>query len=108
MTNLNVLEIHQEALNYAIHVEKEFMKEHGEPAYCGFAWVKFKIDGRSNFAKQLLKNGIVKKAWDYGYDAWNPTGNPTQSMDIKEVGAEAYAAIWRSYGVNVYMGSRAD
>ena len=108
MKNLNIVEIHQEALNAAIAAEKEFVQKYGETPYCGFAWVKFHVDGRSNIAKQLLKNGIVRKAWNHGYDAWNPTGNGTQSMDIKEMGSEAYASVWRKYGVKAYMESRAD
>lgn len=105
---LNVKEIHQEALSAAISAEKQFVEKYGQTPYCGFAWVKFYIDGRSAIAKQLLKEGIVSKSWNYGYDVWNPTGNPTQSMDVKEIGSEAYASVWKKHGVKCYMESRAD
>jgi hypothetical protein len=29
-------------------------------------------------------------------------------MDIKEAGAQAYADVLRSFGINAYMSSRAD
>jgi hypothetical protein len=105
---LNVKEIHQEALSAALSAEKQFIEQYGEPMYCGFAWVKFYVDGRSSFAKELVAAGIAKKSWDKGYDIWNPTGTGSQSMDVREAGSAAYAAVWKSHGVKCYMESRAD
>lgn len=108
-TTLTPMQIHNIAIDAAREAETEFMNEYGEPFYCGFAWVTLFIDGRKPFAKELIKAGIVSKSWDgRGYIVWNPAGNGTQSMDIKEVGAEAYARVFRENGIKAYMGSRAD
>ena len=108
-TQLTPPELHALAIDAAREAEAEFMNEYGEPAYCGFAWVTLFIDGRKPFAKELIKDGIVSKSWDgRGYIVWNPAGNGTQSMDVKECGAEAYARIFREHGIQAYMGSRAD
>ena len=106
--NIDVVAVHLEALKAAHKAEYEFMQAHGEPAYCGFAGVKLFVDGRKPVAKKLVKEGIASKGWDNGYIIWNPAGNPTQSMDIKEVGADAYAKVWRNYGVSAWAQSRAD
>lgn len=108
MTELSVIEIHEEAIREAKLAEQAFYEKHGEPFYCGFAWVKFLMDGRKPITKQMVKAGIIEKAWDRGYIIWNPAGNNTQSMDIKEAGAEAYAKVFRKYGFLAYAQSRAD
>lgn len=105
---LNVKEIHEEALSAALSAEKKFIEQYGETPYCGFAWVKFYTDGRSALTKEMVKQGIIKKSWDRGYDIWNPTGTGSQSMDVREAGSAAYAAVWKNHGVKCYMESRAD
>jgi hypothetical protein len=107
-TNLTPIELHNLALDAAREAETEFMNEYGEPFYCGFAWVKLLIDGRKPFAKALVKAGIASKGWDTGYIIWNPAGNGTQSMDVKEAGAQAYARVFQEHGIHAYMQSRAD
>jgi hypothetical protein len=108
MTNLTITEIHEIAKQAAIKAEAEFMQQYGEPAYCGFAWVKLMMDGRKPETKQLVKAGIANKSWDRGYVVWNPANNGTQSMDVKESGARAYAKVMQSFGINAYAQSRAD
>jgi len=39
---------------------------------------------------------------------WDPAQHRGQSMDVKEVGAQAYAEVLQKYGIKAYMGSRAD
>ena len=39
---------------------------------------------------------------------WNPADYHGQSMDVKEVGAQAYADVLEKHGFRAYMGSRAD
>ena len=39
---------------------------------------------------------------------WDPAKHNGQSMDCKEVGAQAYAEVLRAHGIEAYMGSRAD
>ena len=82
--------------------------EYGEPMYCGFAWVDVKERSNSKLGKALQSVGF-KKSWQSGVlQLWDPAQHRGQSMDCKEVGANAYAQVWRDYGVNMHMGSRAD
>jgi hypothetical protein len=39
---------------------------------------------------------------------WKHGVSCTQSMDIKEAGAEAYAEVLREFGINAHACSRAD
>jgi len=82
--------------------------EYGEPMYCGFASTKiYGVRGNTRLGKAFKSAGIDK---DYSgaYSIWNPSEHPGQSMDAKEVGAEACSAVWRQYGFKSYMESRAD
>ena len=108
MTYSSLTEIHTLAKQAAIEAEAVFMEQYGEPAYCGFAWVKLMLDGRKPYTKELLKQGIISKGWNNGYIIWNPTGNGTQSMDVKKAGAIAYANVMQSFGIRAYAESRAD
>ena len=82
--------------------------QYGEPMYCGFAWVDVKVRSNSKLGKALQAVGF-RKSWQGGVlQLWDPAQHRGQSMDCKEVGASAYASVWRSYGVDMYMGSRAD
>ena len=78
--------------------QSTFLAEHGEQAYCGFAWVDVSVERtNSREAKALEKMGF-KKSWDYH----------GQSMDVKEEGARAYAQVLTNYGFKAYSMSRAD
>ena len=102
------IRIHNEGIAAAKKAAQEFVDKHGEPMYCGFAWVNIK-PGTSPFARSLKKHNLVDTTSYYGgYDIWDPAGFNTQSMDIKEAGAEAYANVLESYGINASMMSRAD
>ena len=82
--------------------------QYGEPMYCGFAWVDiFGIKGNTKLGKAFKAAGI-EKAYNGAYQMYNPAKHGGQSMDVKEVGAQAAADVWRSYGFTSYMGSRAD
>lgn len=93
---------------------------YGEPMYCGFAWVtvypKFQHKGNTRLGKaERTEFGTVMKALgarlDYtgkAYQIYNPSGWGGQSMDVKEAGASAAAAVLTRYGFTAYMGSRAD
>lgn len=106
--------IKTEMLDAARKAEAEFRAKYGEPFYCGFAWVtiypKHKgntKDGRAE--RQVFESLGFKKDWTgKAYQMWNPGGSGTQSMDVKETGAQAAADVLRKYGFNAYMGSRAD
>jgi len=106
---MDIQAIHNEARQAAIQAENNFLAKHGEMAYCGFAWVDVYVERtNSKEAKELLKIGF-KKSWrPKCLNLWSPGGYNGQSMDVKEHGAVAYAAVLEKYGFRAYMGSRAD
>lgn len=97
----------QEAFDAARKAAADFRAQHGEPFYCGFAWVNIK-PGTSNLAKRLKALGYARKSYYGGVDVWNPSQDMTQSMDIKEAGAYAFATVLSKYGFRSCPMSRAD
>ena len=96
----------EQAANLA---QQEFLSEHGEMAYCGFAWVEVYVSRtNSREAKALAKMGFDKSYRRKRMDMWKPGAYNGQSMTIHEVGARAYAEVLTKYGFKAYMGSRAD
>ena len=96
------------ARKVAIKAVDDFVAKHGEPMYCGFAWVELpemKLSTKLGKAFQAIG---FKKSWSRGLTMWDPAEHRGQSMDCKEVGAQAYAEVVRAYGIKAYMGSRAD
>ena len=82
--------------------------EYGEPMYCGFAWVNiYGIKGNTKLGRAMKQAGYTK-SYDGSIQIYNPAGYGGQSMDVKEHGAQAAAAVFESYGFRAYMGSRAD
>ena len=80
---------------------------------CGFAWANIcsfdgkKIRGNSKLGKALKQNGITQ---DYNrtFQVWNPSGLAVQNVDTKEIGAMAFAAVFKKYGFEASAGSRLD
>jgi hypothetical protein len=108
MIALDTIEsIHNTATSAAERAEADFRAKHGEPGYCGFAWVKVSEKASTKLGRALKAVGF-RKSYNGGLDLWNPGGSGTQSMDIKEAGAEAYAEVLRKFGINAYACSRAD
>ena len=107
MSKANIEMIVAEAFDAAKKAEADFRAEHGEPFYCGFAWVNV-TPGNCNLANYLKKKNLGEKAYGGGVDVWNPGGSGTQSMDIKEEGSRAFAEVLRKYGFKAYARSRAD
>ena len=102
------IRIHNEAIMAAKQAAKDYMDKHGEPMYCGFAWVNIQ-PATSKFCRALKAHGLADHTSYYtGYDIWAPCGTPTQSMDVKEAGADAYAKVLGTYGIKATMMSRAD
>ena len=82
--------------------------EYGEPMYCGFAWVNiYGVKGNTKLGRAMKQAGY-QKSYDGSIQIYNPAGYGGQSMDVKEHGAPAAAAVFESYGFRAYMGSRAD
>ena len=107
LTLANIESLHKAALVAAVTAEEEFRAKHGEPMYCGFAWVTVPEKGSTKMGRALMNVGFTK-AYGGGLQLWNPGGSYTQSMDVKEIGANAYAKVFRGAGIDAYMGSRAD
>jgi hypothetical protein len=103
----NIESIHSTAVAAAHRAEADFRARHGEPGYCGFAWVKVSEKASTKLGRALKTVGF-RKSYSGGLDLWNPGGSFTQSMDIKEAGAEAYAQVLRKFGINACACSRAD
>jgi len=114
----NLIDIHTEATNAASTAVSNFLRdwtektggnEYGEPMYCGFAWVDVKVTRTNDkLAKALQAVGFRKSHYPKTMTLWDPAKHHGQSMDCKEVGAQAYAEVLRKYGIPAYMGSRAD
>ena len=86
----------------------DYINTHGEDWYCGFAWTSiYDVKGNTKLGRALKKAGI-EQAWDKSFQIWNPSELGTQSMSVKEAGAQACAEVFRKYGFTAYMGSRAD
>lgn len=116
--DLNIQDIHNKATMSAKTAVHDFLQdwnektggnEYGEPMYCGFAWVDVRVERtNSKEAKMLESIGFKKSHMRKTMTKWDPAEHRGQSMDCKEVGAQAYADVLRAYGIKASMGSRAD
>lgn len=98
----------QEAQKAASKATADFLTEHGDADACGFAWVTVYEKGSTKMGKALLNAGF-RKSPGSGLNWWNPSGNNTQAITAKEVGAGAAAAeLSRILNVQAYPGSRMD
>ena len=98
-----------EAQQAAAQAAQDYITQHGEDWYCGFAWVNvYDVRSNSKVGKALAAVGF-KKAYGGGLQLWNPSGSWTQCITAKEEGARAYADILRAAGIEkAYAGSRMD
>jgi len=104
-----IADIVQHGRDAAVKAEAEFVAKHGEMAYCGFAWVEVYVTRtNSKEAKELMAAGFKKSYKAKCLSLWNPGGSGTQSMDVKEVGADACAKVLTNAGIRAYSCSRAD
>ena len=104
----------QDALNAAGMAARTAAKEaytkYGDRDACGFAWVNvYGVRSNSRLGKTLISFGF-RKDYTGSLQLWNPSGSPTQSISIKEAGAQAYAKVLEDkLGLDrVYAGSRMD
>jgi hypothetical protein len=106
---MNIQAIKLEAEQAANQAQATFLSQHGEMAYCGFAWVDVFVPRTNSKEAKLLKEIGFKR--DYKpkcLNLWSPGNYHGQSMDVLEAGARAYAEVLRKHGFRAYMGSRAD
>jgi len=103
-----LISIKEDALSCGRGAALQHLEENGEDPYCGFAWVNiYGIKGSTKLGRNMKKAGFAK---DYSgaYSIWNPSGLGTQSMDVKEVGAQAAAQVFKQANFQCYAGSRPD
>jgi hypothetical protein len=89
---------------------KEFLQKHGDRDCCGFAWVNvWGVRSNSKLGKALQAAGF-RKDYTGSLQLWNPSKAGTQSLNVLEAGAEAYAEVLKQkLGLEkVYAGSRMD
>ena len=97
-----------EAVAEAAKATEDFLAVHGDRDACGFAWVTVYEKGSTKMGRALIAAGF-SKAYSGGLQMWNPSGNWTQCITAKEVGAEAAAKVLTErLGVKAYAGSRMD
>ena len=81
----------------------------GERDACGFGWVEVYVDRtNSKQAKELIKAGFRKDYKPKCLSMWDPAGIPTQSISVKEAGAQALATYLQGLGLTAYGCSRLD
>ena len=104
----NLASVHNTATQAAAKATEDFLAKHGDRDACGFAWVTVYEKGSTKLGRALKAVGF-KPAYGGGLQLWNPSGHGTQSMSVKEAGAQAYADVLRSFGIDkAYAGGRAD
>ena len=96
------------ALQHANDAAVAYMEQHGEHAYCGFAWVNiYGVKGNTKIGKALKAAG-VSQDYTRSFQLWNPSKYPTQNVDTLLAGARAAAEVFKRYGFEAYAGSRLD
>jgi hypothetical protein len=104
---MNIQDMHFRATKASMDATITHLRNHGEDYYCGFAWVKVSEKASTKLGRALKSIGFTK-AYGGGLQLWNPSGTMSQSMTLKEVGAQAYADVLKQAGVPAYVQSRAD
>lgn len=118
-----------EAITAAAVAASNYQEKYGDNSACGFAWVEI-ADGRSPFVKwckgkikEIAKEAVGErekriaeqqaerlygskhsKYWTF----WNPSKNYSQSVNILEAGADAFAKVLQKHGIECYSMSRLD
>ena len=106
---MDIQAIRNEAEVAANLAQAAYLKQYGEDAYCGFAWVNVYVDRtNSKIAKELLSIGFRKDYVPKRLCFWKPGTYNGQSMSVLEAGARAYADVLQKYGFRAYAGSRPD
>ena len=81
----------------------------GERDACGFGWTEVYVDRtNSKQAKELIAAGFRKDYKPKCLTFWDPAGVPTQSISVKEAGADAFADYLSGLGLKAYGCSRLD
>jgi len=99
----------QKGMAIAIQAGQLMYARVGERDACGFGWTEVYVDRtNSKQAKELIKAGFRKDYKPKCLTFWDPAGVPTQSISVKEAGADAFASYLSSLGLKAYGCSRLD
>jgi hypothetical protein len=94
---------------FAENAGQAMYQQIGERDACGFGWVEVYVDRtNSKQAKELIAAGFRKDYKPKCLSMWDPAGIPTQSISVKEAGAQAYAKYLQALGLRAYGLSRLD
>lgn len=94
------------AIGFSSQIDYSKPTEYVADGVCGFAWVNVK-PGNSAFANWLKKSGKGRSDSYYGgVTIWVSDFN--QSMQKKEVYANAFAEVLKNAGIKAYAASRMD
>lgn len=104
---MNIQVLHDIATAAAKDATIQHLSKHGEDYYCGFAWVQVREKASTKLGRALKSIGFAK-AYGGGLQLWNPSDTMSQSMHLKEIGAQAYADVLSDFGINAYVVSRPD
>ena len=99
----------QKGMAIAIQAGQLMYARVGERDACGFGWTEVYVDRtNSKQAKELIKAGFRKDYKPKCLTFWDPAGVPTQSISVKEAGADAFADYLSGLGLKAYGCSRMD
>lgn len=109
----------QDAARKAVQDEVAREPENPYAFDCGFAWVivkpatgpfvnwcKRQIDAVGERSREAFQYG--SKAYEGGWQFWQPGEFSGQSVHIHKVGADAFAKVLRDHGLKAHVGSRLD
>jgi hypothetical protein len=100
-----------QAVTEATRRTQDYIAKNGDRSLCGFTWVDvYGVRANSKLGKALIANGFRKDSYNKSLKFWSPDKTMTQSVDAKEVGAQAFVAVMRNTfpDIQVYAGSRLD
>lgn len=81
----------------------------GERDCCGFGWVEvYGVRSNSKQGKALIAAGFRQGVQRGVLSMWNPGQHSTQSISVKEAGADALATYLTALGINAISRSRMD
>ena len=106
---MDIKSIVAEGVKQAQQAGQAMYAQVGERDACGFGWVEVFVERtNSKEAKALIEAGFRKDWKPKCLTMWDPAGVPTQSVSVKEAGADAMAEVLSAAGFKAYGCSRLD
>ena len=111
LTKFDKLCMKSELMQVNLLAQQTYLEEHGEPMYCGFAWVDVPVTRTNSKEAKMLSEWGFKKSWiPKTMQFWiaQKVGDYGQSMDIKIAGAKAMVEKLEQHGIKATYRCRAD